>query len=297
MQQAIPSLEDLRREIDEVDDAIHKLIMRRAGLVSQVAYVKGMRRGGKSPRFLRPAREAAVLRRLMAQHRGPFPKPALVRLWREIITAPFALQGDFSVAVYAPKEEPGYWDLARDHYGGSAPFTAFQTPGHVIAALVDGNAMVGVLPLIHDDDSDPWWRLLANDGEQTPAIIARLPMAPSVNVRGEQLGALAVARVAFEPTGRDHAYLAIEADEEMSRASLRSQLTNVDLDARVIAMWRAPDAAQQLYLLEASHFVSEKDGRLAALLAAAGSKIRRVFFLGGYATPFAPEELVPTAEG
>ena len=36
-----PSLEDLRREIDEIDTAIHDLLMRRSALVDKVAQAKG----------------------------------------------------------------------------------------------------------------------------------------------------------------------------------------------------------------------------------------------------------------
>ena len=35
-----PSLEELRREIDEIDDAIHDLLMRRAQVVEQVGIAK-----------------------------------------------------------------------------------------------------------------------------------------------------------------------------------------------------------------------------------------------------------------
>ena len=36
--------------------------------------------------MLRPGREALILRRLVARHRGPFSRAVLVRLWRELIS-------------------------------------------------------------------------------------------------------------------------------------------------------------------------------------------------------------------
>ena len=53
------SLEELRREIDRIDDQMHDLIIRRAEMAQRVRQVKG-----DGPAF-RPAREAQLLRRLI----------------------------------------------------------------------------------------------------------------------------------------------------------------------------------------------------------------------------------------
>jgi chorismate mutase / prephenate dehydratase len=291
MQQPLRSLEDLRREIDEVDDAIHDLVMRRTDLVAQVAAAKGSRLDRIPGRFLRPGREAVVIRRLLARHHGAYPKAALVRLWRELITAPLPVQGAFSVAVYTPETEPGYWDLARDHFGSGTPFTPHHSPSQVVAALVEGSAVVGVLPLIEDGDRDPWWRTLAREDPRAPVIIARLPLAAARNVRGEALGALAIGPVAPEPTGDDHSYLVLEAGDELSRTSLGAQLIRVGLEPCMFASWGEPDRARRLYLVEVCDFVAEGDPRLAKFRAAAGPELRRIFFLGSYAVPFTAAEL------
>ena len=65
-----PSLEELRREIDEIDDAIHDLLMRRAQVVEQVGIAKR-----PDNQIVRPGREAVILRRLAARHTGSFPLP------------------------------------------------------------------------------------------------------------------------------------------------------------------------------------------------------------------------------
>ncbi|MFI4985957.1 MAG: chorismate mutase [Alphaproteobacteria bacterium] len=295
MQQPMRSLEELRREIDEIDDGIHDLIMRRAALLSEVVAAKGADKATAGA-FLRPGREAVVLRRLVARHRGPFPKPALVRLWREIIAAPLAVQGSFSVAVYAPKEQPGYWDLARDHYGSNTTFAAHNTGSQVIRALGEGGAVVGVLPAIQDDDPDPWWRLLAREGNYIPHVMARLPMAASGNARGDGLAALAVGPVAPEPTGRDHSYIVLEAAEELSRAALRTQLDKAGLEPCFFAMWDETGAPRRLILVEVREFVAEGDARLTRFADAMGTRIRRIFCLGGYALPFEAKELAAAAD-
>src|SRR5690606_24128637 len=72
-------LSSLRREIDEIDDKLHDLIVARMEAVAKV----GKAKSAASQDILRPAREAAILRRLIERHTGSFPKAGLVRIWRE----------------------------------------------------------------------------------------------------------------------------------------------------------------------------------------------------------------------
>ena len=95
-----PQLEQLRRAIDAIDDQLHDLLMKRTELAGQItaakrAAVPGVDGAG----FMRPGREAQVIRRLAARHHGPFPKLAMVQLWREIMSAFVGLQTPFTVAV------------------------------------------------------------------------------------------------------------------------------------------------------------------------------------------------------
>src|SRR6185437_12724944 len=81
MSRTVP-LEDLRRRIDEIDDQIHDLLMRRAELVEAI----GNSKKSENAPVLRPGREARILRRLVARHRGRLPRSVLVRLWRELLS-------------------------------------------------------------------------------------------------------------------------------------------------------------------------------------------------------------------
>ena len=78
------TLQDLRREIDETDDALHALIMRRAELAERVGRVKA--EAGEKQVF-RPVRETQILRRLLENHKGRLSKAVIIRLWRELISA------------------------------------------------------------------------------------------------------------------------------------------------------------------------------------------------------------------
>jgi chorismate mutase / prephenate dehydratase len=291
MQNPIRSLDDLRREIDEIDDAIHDLIMRRAALLGDIAAAKGAGANGPGGAYLRPGREALVLRRLVARHRGQFPKPALVRLWRELISAPLALQGAFAAAVYAPDGISGYWDLARDHYGSHTSFVPYHAVGQVIAALGDGSAVVGVLPLIQAEDADPWWRHLVRVDDKGPQIVARLPFAGAGNARDKGAQALVIGAIVPERTGRDRSYLALEVEGELSRTKLRAELKRSGLEPTFFASWQSAGERRRLHLVEIDDFVSAGDARIANVTAAMEGTIDRVYLLGSYAVPFGDKEL------
>ena len=116
-------LKGLRRRLDEIDDKLQDLLIDRAQIVSLVAASK---KDGNRPAY-QPAREAEIIRRLVGRHRGAFPVATLVRMWREMLAATVRLQSPFSVAVFAPADRPGFWDLARDHYGSNTPMSAYDT--------------------------------------------------------------------------------------------------------------------------------------------------------------------------
>ena len=109
------SLDDLRREIDEIDDQLHDLLMRRTEIVGRVGAVKRLE---STPGLaLRPGREAEIIRRIVNRHKGPFPLEVLVRIWRELLSAQVAVQGQYSIGVFAPEDVAAYRDLGRDQFG------------------------------------------------------------------------------------------------------------------------------------------------------------------------------------
>ena len=125
----------LRRRIDEIDDRLQDLLIERMEIVSRVADSK-QRSGGVAPH--QPAREAEILRRLVARNNGALPAASLVRIWRELLAATTRMQGAFTVAVYAPPAAPGFWDIARDHYGSHTPMLTFGSATQVIRAVAEG---------------------------------------------------------------------------------------------------------------------------------------------------------------
>jgi chorismate mutase/prephenate dehydratase len=275
------ALEDLRREIDRVDDSIHDLLIHRVGIVQRISQVK--REGG--PRF-RPGREARMLRRLIARHRGPFPKPVLARIWREMLGATVRMQGEFTVGVLATEAEQGCWDLARNHFGAHAPITLHASAGQIVSDVSGGKMTVGVLPRPREDDKQPWWPMLLAGESPKPQIVARLPFAGRIRGRAEDVDAVVISCQPPEDSGDDVALLAIESADTVSRATLKSALKKCDIEPLFFASSHDPNRlGRELTLTEAKGFMAPDDKRLQRLVGLAQGGIHKVQLVGGYAVP------------
>lgn len=286
MSETPPSLEELRRRIDRLDDALHDALMQRAELVAQVARVK---QSDATPP-LRPGREAQILRRILARHRGAFPRPVLVRLWRELLSGTTAMQARLQVAVFAPQTGAAFWDLARDHFGSQTAMMPMRSTGEVVGAVIDGRATLGVLPMPGQRDDDSWWRRLSGGDAGRPRVIARLPFGGRGNARGEGEDALVIARIAPEPSGVDRSLYVIETAPGLSRSRLSAVLNEAGLAATRFAA-AEPGGAGDAQVIEFEGWVEPGDARLKAAQAALGDKLVGVGSLGFYAVPLSAADL------
>jgi chorismate mutase-like protein len=287
MQERIGTLEDLRNEIDEIDDALHDLLIRRAEISHAIAKVKqpaAKDGNGALVPALRPAREAAILRRLLMRHKGDLPPRVLARIWREIIAASLRVQSKFHLHVYAGENQTAFADLAHAHFGSLTPIRSHTRPSLVVHACAEEPNSLGIVPLPEIEEAGPaWWAQLAPAGEKGPRVLAKLPFVVD---GGDGLSAYAIGMVEQEPSGDDTTLLLLEIAPGVSRTTLQALLKNAGLPARLVAAGRllekkVPDEL----LLEVKGFVGKDDARLAALAEAAGEVITRVAPIGGFANP------------
>ena len=264
---ADPALQALRAEIDALDDAMHDLLMRRAAVVARMAASRA-KTGAGSP--LRPGREAAVLRRLLARHSGALSRGAVVRIWRHIFMAHTAIQGAFTAAVAASGEAAQTLALAREHFGTATPLTSFASPAQALAALSAGKASVAVLPAPTGEGEGAWWQSL-----EAPrlSVVARLPFVADT---AHADAALVVAPVAPDASGEDRSLLRLEGGADASRESFARMLNNARLAGNILCLAR--QGGRSLALAEIEDFIAAGDTRLAGLNAV---------LLGAYAVPVA----------
>lgn len=278
-----PALGDLRDEIDRIDDQIHDLLMRRTEIVGQIGALKRSTDGGGLA--LRPGREAMIIRRIVARHGGAFPAHALVRIWRELLSAQVGLQGAFSVAVYMPDGDATFRNLGRAQYGSGTPMTPLTSANQVLQRVSDGLDSLGVLPVPSADYPDHWWRGLASGSDRVPRIVARLPFAVASDDR-DRTDAFAVALVNSEETGDDVTLLAVELAGRASRDRLSNAFESCGLEPTWLAVTEDQGPDQPVvHLASVPTFIAPADGRLPQIADKIGPDAAEILPIGGYATP------------
>ena len=278
MAQGETSLAALREELNRIDNTLHDLIMERAAIAESVAASKG-----DAPVW-RPAREAQIVRRLMERHSGPFPRAALVAIWREIISSMVRLQGEFAIAVHAPEINRNCRGLARDHFGGEAPMAFYGSARAVLPAVQDGSASVGVLPLPEDSEEAPWWMVLAGMSDNKVSVCARLPFAPSAPGNGD--GAYCVAAIPPEESASDNSLFVLRTNPQVSRARLNDAIAAAGIKPIRLISHPARHDDISVFLAELSGFAGPEDARIARLTDPDGGIAEAAVFLGVYAIPF-----------
>lgn len=285
-----PSLDDLRREIDAIDDQIHDLLMRRTDIVGRIGAVKSQE--GATGLALRPGREAEIIRRIVSRHDGPFPLAVVVRIWRELLSAQTAVQGQYTVGVFAPEDVAAYRDLGRDQFGAWVPIRKYQAVNQVVQDVWNGKISIGILPYPVGERTDPWWRSLVAFGDDIPRIIARLPFFESLDEDSGQQTAVAIAKISPEPTGDDVTLVAIERLSDVSRDRLREDLIKSGLDAEWIASWQDPsEAGHALFLASIEDFLETRDPRIDVFRERLGEAAGRIMVLGSYPRPISARTL------
>jgi chorismate mutase/prephenate dehydratase len=278
------TLDELRAKIDQVDDAVHDLLMYRAEVSRAIATAKqGTAEGTLAP-AMRPAREAQILRRLLARHKGPMPARVVVRIWREIIAASLQSQAKFQLHVYAGENQRAFIDLAQAYFGSQTPVRGHNRASQVVHACAEDPDSLGVVPLPPAGDATAWWSQLAPAGQPGPRVIAKLPFVTD----GEEspLAAFALGAVEQEPTGDDTTLLRLETGPHLRKPALNALLKNSGLEAQTLASGKTADkSALGVMLLEVSGFVGPSDPRLQQLRQTEGDAVRRIDPVGGYANP------------
>ena len=187
------SLEEIRREIDDIDAGLLDLLQQRFEASERVLQAKTAA-GEQGGTPLRPAREAALMRKLIASCRAPLPRDLVVSLWRSIIASSTQLQARATVNVSNDVSVQGFHrDILRSYFG-TMPVVAHNSDLAAVQAVLKDTAAIAVLPPGGD-----WPHLLAQDDHQELSVTGVLPFI------GENSDPelLIVTQAPSEPTGQD----------------------------------------------------------------------------------------------
>ena len=184
MQTKQTNIQDLRAQIDTIDNQMHDLLIQRAGIVEQIGRLKVLQAGTSSVFALCPKREIDVMRRLWNRHKGNLDKDVMIRIWREIISACVNLQSPLTVAVFMPERGMGNLEIARDYFGAYTPMLSCRSVSLVLKELTQGEANVAILSL-NDDKQTCWWYTLAQEYKRSVNVFLKLPLTGPGHGRGD----------------------------------------------------------------------------------------------------------------
>jgi chorismate mutase-like protein len=275
-----PTLAGLRGEIDRLDDELVDMLMRRTQLVQAIGSLKG---ADGSP-VLRPGREAEILRRLLARAGGGLDGAAVVRIFREIVSAAVRQQGSFSVAASMPDAGPSCWALARDQYGAATPIMPMAGAPQVAAAVAAGTVSIGIVPTPVSEEPQPWWPPLM--AANAPRVVARLPAAEGLAPTHGCTEGFALALMTPEASGDDRSLVALEIEKGLGRSRVRDGLEAAGF---VIGSTWSHSAGERDrhdgYLTEVDGFVVPESPALAALDKVLDGAVQHVAVIGSFAVP------------
>ena len=221
-------IEDLRAQIDRIDDTLLELLQARMAIAGRIGGVKAT--GPVNALKLRPDREARVISRLLAQARRDCRQLAL-GVWRESMAAGLARQGQLDVLVWGGPDPAHVLDNARRRFGSSPRYVEVESPGEALGGAASRNA-VAVLAI---DPRTAWWtRLGAQYRELWVFDAIDSPKG------GKEPGCLAVARIDPASLAGGRTFV-ISAGGDAGAGEPSRRLLGLDEGWRLYAVDRAPD--------------------------------------------------------
>ena len=136
------TLNELREEIDRIDEALVKLLNDRQAVARQVGQFKH----SNGLNALDPGREQEVLARLESLSTGALSSEALAHIYREIFSASKALQAPITVGYLGPEATFSH-EAALNQFGRSAELQAQETIREVFRGVDRGRLTYGVVPV------------------------------------------------------------------------------------------------------------------------------------------------------
>jgi chorismate mutase/prephenate dehydratase len=136
------SLDDLRRQIDDIDNEVLRLLSRRAEVAQQVGRTKEK----TATHFFAPERERLIFERLRDRNEGPLPPAAVQAIFREIISAMRALEAPTKVSYLGPAGTFSH-QAALMRFGTSSELKPVDTIPDVFAEVERGAAHYGIVPV------------------------------------------------------------------------------------------------------------------------------------------------------
>lgn len=135
-------LDELRRQIDGIDEELVALLNRRANVVVEVGKLKNT----TGAPIYAPDREKAVLEKIKKANKGPLADKTLMAIWRELMSGSFALERPLRITYLGP--QGSYSHLAAvGKFGSSVEYESVANIQGVFYEVSQEHADFGIVPI------------------------------------------------------------------------------------------------------------------------------------------------------
>ncbi|NJM93635.1 MAG: prephenate dehydratase [Cytophagales bacterium] len=166
-----PTLDQLRREIDQIDNQIMDLLNARMEVVRQVGELKK----ASQTVIYRPEREKAIIDRLAQRSAGLLGRPAIEAIFLEIFAISRNLELPEQVAYLGPDGSFTH-QAAESRFGALSKYVALSSIETVFEFVDTGKVRFGVVP-IENNQEGVVTETIALLGSYELKIVAEIPMA------------------------------------------------------------------------------------------------------------------------
>ncbi len=140
----MPKIDEIRDQIDKIDEKLLQLFNRRAKLAIQIGQEKS--KTHDSNHFHVPHRERDIIERMKQTNPGPLPEEAVECIFREIFSATLALEKPLNIAYLGPETTFSH-QAAIKQFGHSAVFVPTSGIESIFYEVEQGHADYGVVPI------------------------------------------------------------------------------------------------------------------------------------------------------
>src|SRR3954468_8680515 len=135
-------LDELRRQIDALDEKVVALLNERAKVVVEIGKFK---QANNQPIYA-PDREKAVFEKLRRLNKGPLPDRCLDAVYRELMSGSFVLEKPLRIAFLGPAGTFSHAAAVRK-FGSSVEYVPLTDIPSVFEEIVRGHADYGLVPV------------------------------------------------------------------------------------------------------------------------------------------------------
>lgn len=136
------TLDDLRKQIDAIDEELVAMLNRRAEVVVQVGKLKSV----EGTPVYAPDREKVVFEKIRRANKGPLPDKTLLAIYRELMSGSFALEKPLRIAYLGPQGSFSHL-AAVGKFGASVEYESVTDIRGVFEEVSRERADFGVVPI------------------------------------------------------------------------------------------------------------------------------------------------------